>query len=290
VASGGARVIVAANRSSVNSAMHHKWAVIDDQTVLVGACNWTYTAFTYSNEDVLTLRDPAVAQRFDAAFGALVRRYDPAGFQASDYGIHQAEGTTQFVVHMPHTVVGEDVIVTGSDPALGSWDPSQGVVLRASGVFPTWTGTARFPAGSHVAYKAVVRRLDGTYDWELGADRVLDTDPDGTDGVVDLAFRDEVDVTFRATATLPAGAQLRLAGAEGALGGWDPAHAKPLSPDPQQAGAFSAKLTLKGREVTPVHLIVVLSDGTVNWADGWDYTVQVHDQDAPQTVDLGAFR
>jgi hypothetical protein len=290
VASGGARVIVGANQSSAYSAMHSKFAVIDDALVLAGATNWTYTAFFSSNEDLLSLRDPDLARRYTRAFGALVRRYDPAGFVASDFGAPRAEGAVHLVVRMPRVdPATESVVITGGHPALGDWDPARGLVLGTTGsVFPSWAGSVRLPANTWIPWKAVVRRADGTHTWELGTDRWIGTDPYGVDSVVDVPFRDLVDVELTATTPPMPGAELRLVGADPALGGWDPALGWPLNET--APGVFSGRIPLPGRAVTYAKLVWVDAAGAVVWEPGADRLLLVHDQDAPQAWDLGPFR
>lgn len=296
VGHGGARVIVGANTSSAFSAMHQKFAVIDDAVVITGACNWTYTAFTHSNEDVLVLRDAALAARYTQAFGSLVRRYAPTGWQAADYGLARSEGGLNLIVDMPRTQPGETVVIVGDHPALGAWDVRRAVPLRTSdGMFPRWGGAVRLPAGAQVRWKAVVRRADGTHRWEIGSDRTLTTDASGADAVMTTAFRDLVRVSVGAKhATLPPGAELRLVGAHVLLGDWDPTLGLPLTPvttgGVTSSDTFQDTLDLLGRERVRCKLVVVEPDGTTTWESGYDRVLRVHDRDAPQAIDLGAFR
>lgn len=288
VGAAGGRVIVAANRSSTFSAMHHKYCVIDDQVVVTGACNWTWTALTHSNEDVLVVHDAALAAAYTRGFGALVRRYDPAGFDPAAYGIGAAQTQLQVIVRMPNTQPGDAVALVGDDPALGAWDPAAGLQLRTSeSTFPSWTGRLTLPAGTQAHFKAVVVSAAGEVRWELGSDRVLAADPAGTPTLVDVTFRDQVEVTVTASlaTALPPGAELRLVGSDPALGNWDPARGWPLAVD--AAGVASATLPLPGRAVLSCKLVVVAADGTVTWELGWDHWLWVHDRDAPQTIDLG---
>lgn len=292
VAQAGGRVIVAANTSSPFSAMHHKFCVIDDELVITGACNWTWTAFTNSNEDVLLLRDPALAARYTQAFGALVRRYDPAGFRAADYGIAAAEAQVHVVVRMDRTAPGDTVLVVGDHPALGAWDPAAGLELHTSeSTFPSWTARLRLPAGAQIAWKAVVRDAAGAIRWELGADRRLVVDPDGAPTFVEGDFRELVPVTVRACppAGAPAGSELRLVGAAPELGAWDPAAGLLLTPLAAEPGVCAGTLVLPGRTEQPCKLALLAPDGTITWEQGWDRWLEVHDQDAPQTIELGAF-
>lgn len=292
VAAAGGRVIVGANTSSPYSAMHEKFAIVDDEAVITGACNWTFTAFEKSNEDLLVIRDPAVVRRYTRAFAALVNRYDPHGYVAADYDQHEPEAALHLVVHAPLVRWGETVIVTGDHPALGNWDPSQGLALTTTdGIAPTWTGRVRLPAGAQVRWKALVRGPAGDT-WELGDDRALTIDAFGTDLVQDTVFRSTVEVTLSATLVggLAPGEELRLTGSDPLLGDWDPQRAWPLAADPAAPDTYTATVPLPGRLHAAVKLIKLAADGSVVWEQGDDRPLDVHDRDAPQAVDLGAFR
>lgn len=287
VAAGGGRVIVAANRSSTYSAMHHKFAVVDDELVIAGASNWTWTAFSASNEDLLLLRAPDLAARFTAAFGALVRRYAPQAFDPADYGPSLPEAPTHFAFEVPFTRPGDAVLLVGDHPALGSWDPARGLALETSpSVFPTWAGRVRLPAGARIACKLVVRRADGSLRWELGADRAVEVDSAGTGTAVLGAFRELVELRFRVRARPRPGAELRLVGDDPALGNWDPARGWPLREDPAAPGAFRAAVPVPGRRTLRFKLVWVEGSGDARWEAGPDRTLAVHDRDAPQEVVL----
>ena len=287
VANSPAHVLDVANTSSTHSAMHHKFCVIDDRLVITGACNWTYTAFHHSNEDVLLLDDPALAATYTRAFGTLIHRYTPQSFHAPDYGIHAPQATTQFVLTHPNTQPGDRVLITGAHPALGAWDPSLGLELTTSeGTFPSWTGRLTLPAGASTSWKAVVLHPDGSATWDLGHDHTLSTDPHGTHGIVVADFHTFVDVTLTAHTTLLPGQELRLVGADPLLGNWDPALGLPLSPDPLDPTSFSTHTTFPGRAQIPCKLVLIDPDGTPTWEDGPDRLLSIHDHPTPQTLDL----
>jgi len=179
VARAGAKVIVAANRNAIHSAMHHKYAIFDGEIVVTGACNWTYTAFHKSDEDLLIVRDKTLAQSYGADFADLMARYD-SGYLPGDYGLTRSIAAVHFMVEEPNTVWGEEVRVVGGHPALGNWDPAQGIRLGTSGsVFPRWSGVVRLPAGSRVEFKFVRVRADGSVTWEEGWNRIVEVDAEG---------------------------------------------------------------------------------------------------------------
>lgn len=56
--------------------LHHKFALIDDHTVIVGSHNWSAAANHTNDEDVLVIRNPTVAAHFRREFERLSRDAD----------------------------------------------------------------------------------------------------------------------------------------------------------------------------------------------------------------------
>lgn len=54
--------------------MHMKCAVVDGETVITGAANWTSQAFDHNVEDTIVLRSPGVARDYHVHFESLVAR------------------------------------------------------------------------------------------------------------------------------------------------------------------------------------------------------------------------
>jgi phosphatidylserine/phosphatidylglycerophosphate/cardiolipin synthase-like enzyme len=54
--------------------LHHKFAVIDNATVIVGSQNWSHAANTQNDETLLVIRNPTVAAHFDREFERLYRQ------------------------------------------------------------------------------------------------------------------------------------------------------------------------------------------------------------------------
>lgn len=193
VASGGpnARVVIAANTSSPYSAMHHKFAVFDEQRVITGACNWTSTAFNSSNEDLLVIDSQPLARQYLAGAGDVVARYAPQGFDPAAFGIDRPATRVNFVINCPQTQPGDRVVIVGADPALGAWDPARGIGLNTNeSLFPVWSGKVALPRGARHEWKVVIVGASGEARWELGANRILTTDARGTARAVMAKFRD----------------------------------------------------------------------------------------------------
>ena len=75
---------------------------------------------------------------------------------------------------------GDQVAVLGSNHALGSWNPQQGVRLSTDSLsYPRWSAPAIWieQADVEVEYKFVILRADGSTEWEpLSANRRLAID------------------------------------------------------------------------------------------------------------------
>nr|OQO20802.1 hypothetical protein B0A51_15352 [Rachicladosporium sp. CCFEE 5018] len=72
------------------------------------------------------------------------------------------------------TAFGESISIVGSVPELGSWNVSQAAYLVAASDYsdsnPHWTRTLNFtPPGVSFQYKAIIYHVDGSYDYEAGA-------------------------------------------------------------------------------------------------------------------------
>ena len=57
--------------------MHHKFMVVDGQTVLTGSYNWTRSAETRNEENLVVLDDPFLAGRFAEEFERIWNISDP---------------------------------------------------------------------------------------------------------------------------------------------------------------------------------------------------------------------
>jgi hypothetical protein len=154
--------------------MHHKFVVIDGQTTLIGSYNWTYTATFQNYEDLALIADDAeVARAFEGEFGRVWQRYAP----------DQANPITEtfpveVMVNCDGTQWGDELVLVGNIPELGSWEPTRGLHLSGDS-WPLWTGLVDLRVGSAFEYKFVILGPDGSARWESGMNRLglLTTDP-----------------------------------------------------------------------------------------------------------------
>jgi len=68
----GAQVRVATGNGGTH--MHHKFLVVDEHSVLTGSFNYTWSANTSNDENLLALTSPPLAEDFSAAFEELWSR------------------------------------------------------------------------------------------------------------------------------------------------------------------------------------------------------------------------
>lgn len=163
------------------AAMHHKFAVIDNQTTLTGAYNW-YSGSQVSDDDLIVVRDESIARRYAGEVTNLRMHYD------KNFDPDQAPKTpVTFSIQHPHTYVGDQVYLVGNLPGLGDWDVHKAIRLDPS-QWPEWTAKLDIPAGVHFEYKLLVKNHYGTF-WEPGANREHTADPQGQNDVVHNRFR-----------------------------------------------------------------------------------------------------
>ena len=82
-------------------------------------------------------------------------------------------GTTGLDVAVNATTSwGQDIRIVGDHPALGSWNPANGVALSAA-TYPVWRAQVALPAGTRVEYKYVRVEPDGRITWENGGNHVV---------------------------------------------------------------------------------------------------------------------
>ena len=57
--------------------MHHKFMVIDGRTVMTGSYNWTRSAETRNEENIIAVDDPLLATRFSEEFERIWKLAEP---------------------------------------------------------------------------------------------------------------------------------------------------------------------------------------------------------------------
>lgn len=75
------------------------------------------------------------------------------------------------------TVWGENIYVTGNNPALGTWNPAAALKLDPA-TYPVWKLGVALPAGTSFEYKYLRKDASGKVTWESGANRTA-TVPSG---------------------------------------------------------------------------------------------------------------
>ncbi|GAA3734758.1 alpha-amylase [Spinactinospora alkalitolerans] len=68
------------------------------------------------------------------------------------------------------TWYGQNVLVVGDLPQLGSWNPDDAVAM-SSADYPIWKTTVDLPLDQRFEYKFIKRNPDGTVEWESGGNR-----------------------------------------------------------------------------------------------------------------------
>ncbi|MFK0223830.1 carbohydrate-binding module family 20 domain-containing protein [Streptomyces vinaceus] len=72
------------------------------------------------------------------------------------------------------TTWGESVLVVGSSPELGAWDPARAVPL-SSAAYPRWSASVVMERGTQISFKYVIREPNGSLVWEQGNNRTMVT-------------------------------------------------------------------------------------------------------------------
>jgi phosphatidylserine/phosphatidylglycerophosphate/cardiolipin synthase-like enzyme len=187
----GGLVVRAGNRIGQFSAMHQKYAIVDGTRVITGATNWTNAGTRTNEEDLLLLDLPDVAAKYRRNFADLLYVY--GGLDTTSHDASLASDSAPVLFNPVHgsTAWGDRVVVVGSDPRLGSWDPWRGLEATThESLFPSWSATARLPAGTRLEYKFVTLRANGTVEWEPGPNRVIAIPETGRAVVTSGAYGD----------------------------------------------------------------------------------------------------
>ncbi|MFJ9036828.1 carbohydrate-binding module family 20 domain-containing protein [Streptomyces sp. NPDC102406] len=163
---------------------------------------------------------------------------------------------------------GETLLVSGSTPQLGSWDPAKAVPLgTTAGTYPHWSTSIQLPAGATVQYKYIKRSPTGTLTWESIPNRTL-TVSQGALGTDDRWNVSSVSTTFRATATTGWGQNLYVTGNRPELGNWDPAKALPLTTGSATYPLWSGTHQLPPDTAVQYKYFKKNPDSTITWESG----------------------
>ncbi|MFF2622111.1 carbohydrate-binding module family 20 domain-containing protein [Oerskovia jenensis] len=124
-------------------------------------------------------KDYALTGQHVQVSGGVVTAGNPCAGTGGGPG--ETDGDASFSVNAT-TVLGQNVYVVGSIPALGSWAPAAAKPLT-SATYPVWKVVLDLPAGTTFEYKYVKRDGAGTVVWESGANRTATV---GANGAVTL--------------------------------------------------------------------------------------------------------
>ncbi|KAJ1396151.1 Immunoglobulin-like fold [Sesbania bispinosa] len=69
---------------------------------------------------------------------------------------------------------GEQFLIVGDDPVLGSWDPSDALPMTWSDGH-IWTAELDMPAGKSIQFKFILKGKGGNIVWQPGSDRIIQT-------------------------------------------------------------------------------------------------------------------
>ncbi|MBT2482863.1 carbohydrate-binding module family 20 domain-containing protein [Streptomyces sp. ISL-94] len=77
------------------------------------------------------------------------------------------------------TALGQNIYVTGDQPALGNWNTAAALKLDPA-AYPVWKLDVTLPAGTSFAYKYLRKDASGNVTWESGANRTATVPASGT--------------------------------------------------------------------------------------------------------------
>ena len=168
---------------------------------------------------------------------------------------------------------GETLLVSGSAPQLGSWDPARAVPLgTTASAYPHWAASVQLPVGTTVQYKYIKRSPTGTVTWESTSNRTLTVSP-GAPGNDDRWNVSPVTAAFHATATTSWGQNVYVTGNLPDLGSWDPAKALPLTTGSAAYPLWSGAHQLPPNTPVQYKYFKQNPDGTITWESGDNRTV-----------------
>jgi hypothetical protein len=171
------------------------------------------------------------------------------------------------------TTEGDTLLVSGSAPQLGAWDPARAVPLgTTASSYPHWSASVQLPVGLTVRYKYIKRSPTGVLTWESIPNRGLTVSRDGP-GNSDRWNVTPVTATFHATASTTWRQNLYVSGNVADLGAWDPAKALPLTTDSATYPLWSGTHQLPPGTAVQYKYLKKNPDGTITWESGDNRTV-----------------
>ncbi|HMI02393.1 MAG TPA: phospholipase D-like domain-containing protein [Pedobacter sp.] len=74
--------------SEVENMVHHKFCIIDEQTLITGSYNWTYYAEKRNWENIIMIQDPIIVEAYLNEFKKIINRYTKIDIVISRRNIH----------------------------------------------------------------------------------------------------------------------------------------------------------------------------------------------------------
>lgn len=143
------------NHLGLYSALHHKYAVIDDEVVLGGSYNWTGSATNYNDENLIVVHSKPLGARFAQDFAMMHAEYDPEGPQPAAPPAAGDSGRVLLSVALPFSVA-RDMHVFARVTVDGA---EQEVELRHSGsTGENWLGSTDLPRGAKATWQVVISK------------------------------------------------------------------------------------------------------------------------------------
>ncbi|MCD0482887.1 hypothetical protein LO771_10865 [Streptacidiphilus sp. ASG 303] len=174
------------------------------------------------------------------------------------------------------TDYGDTVLLSGSSPELGSWDPAKAVPLTTGpGTYPVWSANVSLPPGPEVQYKYIRRTAAGSLVWETVPNRSVFISPTGETALRDrwnVAGGSPVTAVFQVTAHTSYGQNVYVTGDLAELGAWNPARAVPLTTGTGTYPVWSGGVQLPPNTAVRYKYFTKNADGTVTWEGGADRT------------------
>ncbi|KAG6879164.1 hypothetical protein C0992_004697 [Termitomyces sp. T32_za158] len=137
---------------------------------------FTRTDGTPTSARDLTWSYAALLTANNARNGVVPASWGAAGLEVPARCVGGIKIPTTFVINAT-TVLGENIHITGSVPALQNWSPTDALLL-SDDAYPTWTITVALPANAVIEYK-YLRNNNGQITWESDPNHKITTPSTG---------------------------------------------------------------------------------------------------------------